>query len=97
MRSKPMEYALVVSAVTEGYKKLGQNEKAHAYLLKAMEPIDKKFNIFIKGLQQMDKERAGKEAENIRQIVPFYQYLFNVMEPFDSTYSRKKKLRLPMR
>ena len=27
MRSKPMEYALVVSAVTEGYKKLGQNEK----------------------------------------------------------------------
>lgn len=94
MMSKPMEYALVVSAVTEGYRKLGQNEKAHAYLLKSMEPIDKKFSAFIKGLQQMGKEKAGKEAENVRQIAPFYQYLFNVMEPFDSTYSRKKEFEI---
>lgn len=91
MRSKPMEYALVVSAVTEAYKTLGQDEKAHAYILRSLEPVDKKFNVFIKGLQLMGKEKAVKESENVRQIAPFYQYLFNVMEPFDSSYSRKKE------
>lgn len=91
MRSKPMEYALVVSAVTEAYKTVGQNEKARAYLLKSVEPIDKKFNTFIKSLQQMTKEKAMKESEKVQQIAPFYQYLFNVMEPFDSTYSTKKE------
>ncbi|NIF06214.1 DUF2723 domain-containing protein [Chryseobacterium sp. Tr-659] len=91
MRSKPMEYALVVSAVTEAYKTLGQNEKAHAYLLKSVEPIDKKFNVFISSLQQMDKEKAVKESENVQLITPFYQYLFNVMEPFDSTFAPKKE------
>ncbi|KPE48953.1 glycosyltransferase, partial [Chryseobacterium indologenes] len=53
MRTKPMEYSLVVSAVTDAYKKTGQNEKAYAYLVKSIEPIDKKFNVFIKELQQM--------------------------------------------
>ncbi|KPE48952.1 glycosyltransferase, partial [Chryseobacterium indologenes] len=53
MRTKPMEYSLVVSAVTDAYKKIGQNEKAYAYLVKSIEPIDKKFNVFIKELQQM--------------------------------------------
>lgn len=91
MRTKPMEYALVISAVTEGYRRLGQNEKAHAYLLKSVEPIDQKFNVFIKSLQQMDKEKAMKESENVQQITPFYQYLFDVMKPFDSAYSKKKE------
>ncbi|PWN66172.1 glycosyltransferase family 117 protein [Chryseobacterium oncorhynchi] len=91
MRSKPMEYALVISAVTEGYRRLGQNEKAHAYLLKSVEPIDQKFNVFVKSLQQMDKEKAMKESENVQQITPFYQYLFDVMKPFDSAYSKKKE------
>ncbi|WP_126650329.1 glycosyltransferase family 117 protein [Chryseobacterium aureum] len=94
MRSKPMEYALVVSAVTDAYKTLGENEKARAYVLKSMEPVDKKMNIFIKGLQQMGKEKAVKEAGNFRRIAPFYQYLFNVMEPFDSAYSRKKEIEI---
>ncbi|WP_284462034.1 DUF2723 domain-containing protein [Chryseobacterium sp.] len=91
MRTKPMEYALVISAVTEGYRRLGQNEKAHAYLLKSVEPIDQKFNVFVKSLQQMDKEKAMKESENVQQITPFYQYLFDVMKPFDSAYSKKKE------
>ena len=91
MRSKPMEYALVVSAVADAYRKLGQNEKAQAYLLKSVEPIDKKFNAFISRLQQMDREKATKEAEKVQQIAPFYQYLFNAMEPFDSTYAKKKE------
>ncbi len=91
MRSKPMEYSLVVSSVTDAYKKIGQDQKAYSYLVKSIEPIDKKFNVFIKDLQQMGKEKARKESENVQRITPFYQYLFDVMEPFDSTYSKEKE------
>ncbi len=91
MRTKPMEYSLVVSAVTDAYTRIGQKEKAYAYLVQSIEPIDKKFNVFIKELQQMGKEKAMKESENVQQITPFYQYLFDVMEPFDSTYSKEKE------
>ncbi|WP_080779335.1 glycosyltransferase family 117 protein [Chryseobacterium phocaeense] len=91
MRAKPMEYSLVVAAVTDAYNKLGQNEKAYSYLVKSIEPIDKKFNTFIKDLQQMGKEKARDESENVQKITPFYQYLFDVMEPYDSTYSKEKE------
>jgi len=91
MRVKPMEYSLVVGAVTDAYKKLGQNEKAYAYLVKSIEPIDRKFNVFISNLQQMGKEKAIKESENVQKIAPFYQYLFDVMKPYDSTYSKEKE------
>ncbi|PWN69460.1 DUF2723 domain-containing protein [Chryseobacterium phosphatilyticum] len=91
IRTKPMEYALVVSAVTDAYKILGEKDKAFAYLVKSMDPIDKKFNVFVQQLQQMGKEKAMKESENVQKITPFYQYLFDIMEPFDSTYSKKKE------
>lgn len=91
MRAKPMEYSLVVAAVTDAYQKLGQKEKAYSYLVKSIEPIDKKFNVFIKDLQQMGKEKARSESENVQKITPFYQYLFDVMEPYDSTYSKEKE------
>lgn len=86
-----MEYALVVSAVTEAYRMTGQDEKAHAYVLKSVVPVDQKFNSFVKGLQQMGREKAMKESENIQQIVPFYQYLFDVIKPLDSNYSKMKE------
>ncbi len=91
LKTKPMEYALVVSAVTGAYKTLGQKEKAYGYLLKSIEPVDQKLNAFIAGLQKMGKEKAGKESGNVQKITPFYQYLFEIMEPYDSTYSRKKE------
>ncbi|MEE6126791.1 DUF2723 domain-containing protein [Chryseobacterium arthrosphaerae] len=91
IRTKPMEYALVVSAVTEAYRRTGQDEKAHAYVLKSVVPVDQKFNSFVKGLQQMGREKAMKESENIQQIVPFYQYLFDVIKPLDSNYSKMKE------
>jgi hypothetical protein len=91
MRTKPMEYSLVVSAVTDAYEKIGQKDKAYAYLVQSIEPIDKKFNAFVKDLQQMGKEKAMKESENVQKITPFYQYLFDIMEPFDSTYSKEKE------
>lgn len=91
MRSKPMEYSLVVTAVTDAYKKIEQDNKAYAYLVKSIEPIDKKFNVFVKDLQQMGKEKARNESEKVQNITPFYQYLFDIMEPFDSTYSKEKE------
>ncbi|REC47478.1 glycosyltransferase family 117 protein [Chryseobacterium pennipullorum] len=94
MRTKPMEYALGVSAVTEAYKTLGQNEKAYAYLIKSIEPVDKKFNAFIQMLKRVGKEKAVKESEKIQKIAPFYQYLFDIMQPFDSAYSKKKEVQI---
>lgn len=91
MRTKPMEYSLVVAAVTDAYTKIGQKEKAYAYLVKSIEPIDKKFNAFVKDLEQMGREKAMKESDEVQKITPFYQYLFDVMEPFDSTYSKEKE------
>lgn len=91
MRAKPMEYSLVVSAVTDAYTKIGQKDKAYDYLVKSIEPIDKKFNTFIKDLQQLGKEKAMSESENVQKITPFYQYLFDIMQPFDSTYSKEKE------
>ncbi len=91
MRTKPMEYSLVVGAVSDAYEKIGQRNKGYDYLVKALEPIDKKFNTFIKDLQAMGKEKAYKQAENVQLITPFYTYLFDVMNPYDSTFSKEKE------
>ncbi|KPH14424.1 DUF2723 domain-containing protein [Chryseobacterium sp. ERMR1:04] len=91
MRTKPMEYSLVVSAVTDAYTKIGQKDKAYDYLVKSIEPIDKKFNRFVENLKEMGKEKAMKESEGVQKITPFYQYLFDIMQPFDSTYSKEKE------
>lgn len=90
LKTKPFEYSLVVGAVVDAYKKNGQEEKGYQYLIKSIEPIDKKYNIFIKDLEQMGKEKANREVDNIQKITPFYQYLFEVMKPFDSTYEEEK-------
>ena len=94
MRTKPVEYSLVVAAVTDGYDKIGQKNKGYDYLVKSIEPIDKRFNSFVKTLQTMGKEKAFNESENVQKITPFYTYLFDVMEPYDSTYSKEKEAQI---
>ena len=91
MRTKPMEYSLVVGAVSDAYDKIGQGEKGYAYLVKSIEPIDGRFNNFVKDLKQMGKEKAFKQSENVQKITPFYTYLFDVMNPYDSTYAKEKE------
>jgi len=91
MRTKPLEYSLVVSAVSDAYDKIGQKDKAYSYLVKSIEPVDKRFNDFIKKLQMMGKEKAFNESEKVQKITPFYQYIFEVMDPYDSTYSKEKE------
>ncbi len=94
MRMKPLEYSLVVSAVTNAYNKIGQKEKGYSYLVKSLEPIDKKFNTFIKDLKILGKEKAMQKSEEVQTITPFYQYLFDVMEPYDTAYASEKEMQI---
>ncbi len=91
MKTKPMEYSLVVGAVCDAYNKIGQKDKGYDYLVKSIEPIDKRFNNFVKNLQMIGKEKAYKESEKVQKITPFFTYLFDVMEPYDSTYAKEKE------
>ena len=94
MGVKPLEYQMVVSSVVDAYEKLGKKDKAYSYLIKSIEPIDKKFKAFVGNLESLGKEKANKEADKVQRITPFYQYLFEVMDEYDSTYSREKEHQL---
>lgn len=94
MGAKPMEYSLVVAAVTDAYKKIGQEEKGYDYLVKSLNVIDKRLNSFLKDLKQMGKEKAFKETDKVQIITPFYTYLFDVMKPYDSTYADEKEAQI---
>ncbi|WP_374364751.1 DUF2723 domain-containing protein [Cloacibacterium sp.] len=91
MGAQPILYSIVVSSVSNAYKKIGKEDKAYDYLVKSITPIDKRFNTFIGDLKEMGKEKAQDEIENVRKVTPFYSYLFEVMKPYDSTYSNEKQ------
>lgn len=94
MRTKPMEYSLVVGAVSDAYDRLGKRDKGYNYVVKSIEPIDKRFNGFVKNLEIMGKEKAYKESEKVQKITPFYTYLFDIVNPYDSTYSQEKETQI---
>ena len=81
----------MVGAVCDAYNKVGQKDKGYNYLVKSIDPIDKRFNDFISSLKMLGKEKAYKEAENVRKVTPFYTYLFEIMKPYDSTYPKEKE------
>ncbi len=91
MRLKPREYALIVAAVSDAYNKTGRPQKGYDYLVKSLSPVDKRFNDWIDDLETMGKEKAYREAERAQEITPFYSMLFDVMEPYDSTYAKEKE------
>lgn len=91
MGSQPILYSLVVGAVSDGYKKIGQKDKGYDYILKSLVPVDKRFKDFISDLKEMGKEKAYKEAENAQKITPFYTYINEVMKPYDSTFGKEKE------
>lgn len=90
MRTKPMEYSIVVGAVADAYKHLGNSTKAYDYLVSSIRPVDKRFNTFIADLKELGKEKAQQKSKDVQKITPFYQYLFEVMKPYDSTYTAEK-------
>ena len=91
MATQPVLYSLVVGAVCDAYNKVGQKDKGYNYLVKSIDPIDKRFNDFISSLKMLGKEKAYKEAENVRKVTPFYTYLFEIMKPYDSTNPKEKE------
>lgn len=91
MKMKPLEYSMVVSAVTDALKTLNKPKEAYMFAVESMRPIDKKFEGFVNHLKAIGKEKAFKESENVTEITAFYQYMFDVMDGFDSTYSKEKE------
>lgn len=91
IKTRAMEYSMVVAAVSDAYSSLKQPQKGYSYIIKALEPIDKKFNIFIKDLEQMGVEKAIETSQDAQLITPFYSNMFDVIEPYDSTYSKEKE------
>ncbi|PIE50712.1 MAG: glycosyltransferase [Flavobacteriales bacterium] len=91
MGRKSMEYSLIVAAVADAYKKIGQEDKAYDYLVKSLEPIDKRFDTFIEYLNSIGKERANEESVKVQKITRFYSYLFDVIAPYDSTFAKEKE------
>jgi len=87
---QPYYYSMVISNVVDAYEKLGNKEKAYQYLIKSTELIDKKFSDFIEKLRILGKEKAYIESNDIQKIVPFYEYLFALIKPYDSTYEKEK-------
>ncbi len=90
LRTKPLEYSMVIGAVTEAYEARGESKKAYGYLVKGLAPIDKRYADFMKDLEAMGKEKAYSQADKLQDIIPFYHYLFEVFKPYDSTYGPEK-------
>ncbi|QCX52654.1 DUF2723 domain-containing protein [Elizabethkingia sp. JS20170427COW] len=90
MGIQPYYYSMVVGSIADAYTARGEKEKGYQYLVNSIAPIDKKFNTFIDRLKQLGKDKAYEESEKVQQITPFYQYLFEVMKPYDSTYGTEK-------
>lgn len=90
MSSKPWDFSLIVSAVVDAYRTLGQNEKGYDYIVKSLEPIDKRYNTFIKDLEQMGREKAFGEKDKVKNIATYYFYVDDIMKPYDSTFGKEK-------
>lgn len=90
MATQPMLYSMVVASVSDAYKKIGQPDKGYQYLVNSIKPIDKRFNALVADLKAMGKEKAYQESGNVQKVTPFYQYLFEVMKPYDTTYAAEK-------
>lgn len=90
MGMQPLLYSMVVQSVVNAYQISGQKEKAYQYLVQSIGTVDKRFQQLIKDLEQMGKVQAQTRADEVQNITPFYQYLFPVMKPYDSTYEKEK-------
>lgn len=90
LRTKPLEYSMVISAVSEGYEARGESKKAYDYLVKGLTPIDKRYSTLMKDLEAMGKQKAYSEADKLQNIIPFYHYLFEAFKPYDSTFGPER-------
>lgn len=90
MRMQQHLYAAIVQAIVNGYEKAGKKDKAYQYLVNSIQNMDKKFNALIQDLEAMGREKSFEHQEDLQKIAPFYQVLFEIMKPYDSTYAKEK-------
>jgi len=90
MGIQPYYYSLVSSTVSNAYSDMGQKDKAYEYLVSSLAPIDQRFNKLIQKLEAMDRDQAYRSSDEVQKITPFYQYLFEVIKPYDSTFADEK-------
>jgi len=87
---QPYYYSLVTSSIVDAYERQGEKDKAYQYIIKSIEPIDGKFSNFIEKLRVLGKEKAYMASNDVQKIVPFYEYLFTLIKPYDSTFENEK-------
>ena len=76
-------------------RKIGQKDKGYNYLLKSIEPIDKRFKISSVIYRWQEKKKPSTKLKKYKKSHRFYSYLFEVMKPYDSTYPKEKKQKSP--
>lgn len=91
MAMKPFEYSLIISSVVKAYETLGQKDKAYGYLTNSINSVDKRFQSFIQKLKGMEDSEAYRKADDVKHIMPFYEYIFEVMKPYDTTFADEKR------
>ncbi|AQX06387.1 glycosyltransferase [Elizabethkingia meningoseptica] len=88
--SQPYYYSMIARSVANAYARNGEKEKGLTYLLNAMKPIDSEFRTYLTELQNSNGNQKHEKADKIEEITPFYQYLFDAIQPYDSAYTAVK-------
>ncbi|WP_407485418.1 protein O-mannosyl-transferase family [Elizabethkingia miricola] len=87
MASQPYYYSMIAKSIADAYARNGEKEKGLKYLLNALKPVDSEFRAYLVQLQNTKAEYKQKKVEQVQEITPFYEYLFDAMQPYDSAYA----------
>ena len=64
-----------------------RKRKGLKYLLNALKPVDSEFRAYLVQLQNTKAEHKQEKVDQVQEITPFYDYLFDAMQPYDSAYA----------
>lgn len=87
MASQPYYYSMIAKSIANAYSKNGEKEKGLKYLLNALKPVDSEFRAYLVQLQNTKAEHKQEKVDQVQEITPFYDYLFDAMQPYDSAYA----------
>ena len=52
-----------------------------------MKHIEQEYRTYLTELQKSNGNQKHEKADKIEEITPFYQYLFDAIQPYDSAYT----------
>lgn len=88
--SQPYYYSMIAKSIADAYVRNGEKEKGLKYLLNALKPVDSEFRSYLVQLQNTKAENKQKKVDQVQEITPFYEYLFDAMQPYDSSYASNR-------